>query len=285
MARREDGAMRFEAPAGSALHGRRAAAGVESTAVAALAAIRLARADVLPAEPLLRALVRARGADGTWGTTQATVLALRAQLAVPVDAASPATLTLRGGGRDRVVELRPEDRDVVKVVDVADLLDAKARPAFEASCAGADLSATFVLRSVVPFDAPPASASPLRFTSTPDRASCKAGDVVTLSLRLETTDESPAAMPLVEIPLGAGFVADGASLDALRRAPGVERVEADARVVVVYLRSLERGAPFTATIDVRPRLRGRITAPPASACPYYEPDARVHAKAATFTVE
>jgi hypothetical protein len=67
--------------------------------------------------------------------------------------------------------------------------------------------------------------------------------------------------------------------------PGVERVESDARAVVVYLRGLVRGAPFVAGIGVRPRLRGQITAPPATASPYYEPDARVHAASATFTVE
>ena len=117
MLRRDGDALRCVAASDTALHGRRGPAAVEATAVAALVALRLRRPDVLPAKPLLAALARDRQTDGTWGTTQATVLALRAVLAAGEPAGpGTTTVTLRSRGRERRVELsiRRYERDQEK---------------------------------------------------------------------------------------------------------------------------------------------------------------------------
>jgi A-macroglobulin complement component/alpha-2-macroglobulin family protein/MG2 domain-containing protein len=272
--------------AATALHGRRDAAKVEATAVAALVAIRLGRPEILPARPLLASLGRARLADGTWGTTQATVLALRALLEAGAGPEEGTTVvTLRSRGAERRTVIPNSDLDVPTTVDVTEFLVPGGPLDLVAECRGNTLTATIVVRACVPFDAPRPLRSPLRLTVRPDRTQVAAGGLVTLAIRLDAKSRDPVALPLLEIPLPAGFVADLESVDAMRRVPGVERVEADSRCVAVYLRELTAALPFEATLGVRPRLRGRMTAPPPSAGPYYEPDAQVHATATVFTVK
>lgn len=284
MAVRDAGAMRFEALSGGALHARGGGARVEATAVAALAALRLARDDVLPVRPLLEALSRDRRGDGTWGTCHATVLALRAQLAAdPARVSAAASLRLRLGTRERVVEIPSAQRDLATVVDVSDLVP-RSGPISIELVATDGVAASLALREVVPFTTPNPPAAPLRISVSPDRTTCALSESVNLTLQVAAPGAAPVAMPLVRLPLPAGFVADALSLDALRAQPNVERVESDAREVVVYLRELRASAPLMSAITIRPRLRGRVTMVPASAAPYYEPESTSFAAAATLTV-
>lgn len=281
------GTLRLRAEKGTALHGRGDSAGVEATALGGLVAERLARPQTLAAGPLLDALVSDRGADGTWGTTQATILALRALLGVdPVRSNGETTLVVRPkDGAARRLVIADRDRDLTSTIDLSDALAARTPLDIEAFLAGTGrIRAALVLEYAVPFETPARPATSLAFSASWERTDLEAGKPANIALRLAAAGNEPVAIPLIVVPMPAGFRADAQGLATLRRATGVERVEADARSVVVYLRELVPGKPLEATLALVPRLSGRVVAPPAFAYAYYEPEAKAYAPARTLTV-
>jgi hypothetical protein len=271
---------------GSAFHGRGSVASVEATALAVLAARRLGDRTSLPMDGLLETLREKRRADGTWGTTQATVLALWALLDATEDAPPAGTeIVVRAPGMPERRVTVGEDAAPV-TVDLQPLLAAGPGPyavTVERGDGGA-VSATLRLRHSVVWPARGEGAGPVTVRAPlPQRATV--GETFVVPIEVRNTSNERVAMPTAVIPLPAGVSVPRAALKALRRPDGVERIESEEGRVVVYLRTLGPGASVSLALPVIARLRGRLTAAPPESNPYYEPDAVVRGGASVVVVE
>ncbi|TLN00336.1 hypothetical protein FDZ74_16735, partial [bacterium] len=123
MAQRSDGGASWGSQVATFMGGEGQNASVETTALVAYALLR-ARYDPDLSTAALTYLIQAKDSAGTWYTTQATVMALKA-LIESVTAggeAANATVTMTlNGGQARTIEVTPETFDVVQMISFSDV--------------------------------------------------------------------------------------------------------------------------------------------------------------------
>jgi uncharacterized protein YfaS (alpha-2-macroglobulin family) len=270
----------WERPAGrrTVFYGAGQSGAVETTALAAMAALKQGGLAAT-ARGALAWLVTQKDASGTWHSTQATVLALRALLA--------GTNAPLGRGQERRVELTvngerkelviPADQDeVMKQIDVSEYL----RPGRTTSLELREPSGTAVgyqvsFRYHVPGPEKPAvDGGPLAIALSFDRDEVPVGQTLRATARVTNRRPQDAPMVIVDLPVPAGFAPDEAGLAALRAVPGVDKVQVTPRNLVVYLRELAAGKTLELTYGLRSNAPARVTVPPAEVYEYYDPARR-----------
>lgn len=256
------------------------AADAQVTALGVVALGRLARRPESDVKAALEWLWNARDERSGWGTTQGTVLALRAyaelsrqepargRVHVRLDGALVGTLAL---GDDSLPTLDlPGDMP-------AGRHDLTIEPAREpAGGEPVDLSA---VRADVrtawrtgPAKQPVSSG--LGITLSASTLPVHVGERVDLRARLSNPGQKVLAMPTVVIPVPPGFTAVQESLDALERSGAVDHAEDQGSEIHLYLSRLDAGA----TVDLPYRLEATaactVTQRSAQAYAYYDPDTR-----------
>jgi hypothetical protein len=258
---------------------------VETTALACLAFL---AADREPAavRGALAWLSAQKDAHGTWHSTQATVLALKALLA--------GTGRPLGGQRDRRVQvtldgktiqelLIPADQaELVKQLDLSPLLNAGPHRLRLTERSGTAASFQVALRYHTPGEEKKPGELSIRVAY--QRMALKVNESVQVTATVVNNRTQTAPMVMVELPLPGGFAADVDSLDRLVKSQAVAKVEQDTRKVVLYLTALEPGRPLALTLRLRATVAGRVTAPPALVYEYYNPDRQARGAAVPLTV-
>jgi uncharacterized protein YfaS (alpha-2-macroglobulin family) len=279
----------WEQPAGArtTFYGAGRSGSIETTALAALA---LARGQRHPeaARAALGWLVSQKDARGTWHSTQATVLSLKALLA--------GTGQPLGGGRERRVEVRLGDgfrRTVVIPADQAEVmqqldLTPHLRPGPNrltvTETSGTDSGYQVAFRYHVPGAGPAAGDDALAVDVHYDRTKLSAGQTVHATATVATRAAAPAAMVMLDLPVPAGFAAAAEDFAALAEKGVIARFQAGSRGVLVYLRDLAPGKPFRVDYRLRARTAGKVAAPGARAYEYYDPDRWGESPGTRFTV-
>jgi uncharacterized protein YfaS (alpha-2-macroglobulin family) len=234
-------------------YGAGASADVETTALTALAMLKAKRPGSVAAG--LAWLMSKKDAHGTWGSTQATVLSLKALLA--------GTKIAEGGDKERVIEIRlgdkvlktiaipPDQAEVMQQFDVpAQLLVGKQTLTLTETTGTASGYQVTLRYHVENTDPGPAS----RFFDvnlTYDRTEVNMLDMVAVKARVVNRQPSPAAMVMLTLPVPPGFVPLTDDLESLQRDGKIAKFSVEPRQIVVYLRELRRERP----LDVRYRLQ------------------------------
>lgn len=237
----------------------------------ALAVTALARAGrQREAQRALDWLWQARSDNYGWGTTQGTVLALRAAaVAAPPAPSETGTLRVRVDGRGAgTIDLASID---VPQLSLSGLAPGPHQLTVDGDARGR-LRADLRLSWREPRAAQAASAGLDVSLNAPSVVAL--GGAATLTARLTNRSRAAVAMPTAVLPVPPGFAADPASLAALRRARGVSRVEDHGDSLAVYLLDLGPGQ----TVDLAYRLDAEavcdVLVRPASAYAFYTPSVR-----------
>ncbi len=261
--------------------------GVETTSLAALAMI---RANMNPgtARAALSWLVEQKDSRGTWHSTQATVLALKALLA--------GTGAPLGGDQERRIEIlvdgklaqtlviRADQADVMRQVDLTAQVASGAHrlEIREPTATSAGYQATLVYN--VPGAERPAATEPLAIKLDYDKTSLAVDDRVRVSARV--TNQLPATAPMVilDLPIPAGFAFEAQDLETLKAAGRIGKYQLTARSAIVYLRELRPGEPLELIYHLRATMPLKITAPAAHVYEYYNPDHEAFSRPTAITV-
>jgi uncharacterized protein YfaS (alpha-2-macroglobulin family) len=261
---------------------------IETTALAALAFL---RADDRPqlANAALTSIVQQKDNFGTWHSTQATILALKALLqsvragSENVDAAITVKLD---DGQPRTVQVTRENFDVTQVLTFNDLPAGREHTAEISASGQGNLMYQIAGSYYLPWSAvPPATeqAEPLTIAVRYDRSELKINDSVRVNVRVRLSQPgSRAESALIDLGVPPGFAVQTDDLDQLvaryRDLPDgyagarVERYELTGRQVLIYLTNLSGAQP----VDLSYRLTARfplVAQTPASAAyDYYNPD-------------
>lgn len=107
---------------------------------------------------------------------------------------------------------------------------------------------------------------------------------VTATVRYFGAKDSTGMM-IVDVGVPTGFATVGDSLDALLEGGLVTRYEVAGRKVIFYLDGLQRGEQRTLGFQVKARFPVRATVPDSKAYSYYEPDVRAEASGQEITIE
>ncbi|MEM8885875.1 MAG: alpha-2-macroglobulin family protein, partial [Planctomycetota bacterium] len=246
---------------------------VEATAVGALALLETG-VDPALARRLVRKLVETSRPGGGWGSTHATVFALKALLAAD-----------RGGGDEP-----PRASVTTKDATIA-LNDETPRVPLPFEPGPATLgvqveSGSAVVRvegiAYVPWT-DPLPASPLTFTIAYETKRARLGQ----PLRGVATLDGPTGgidVPMIEWGLPAGFRPVRADLEAHVRKGALRRWEMAGRTLRLYLAPLEDG-PRRLPVRFVPSAAGELRSAPSRAYPYYDRAQTAVTAPVRFTVQ
>jgi uncharacterized protein YfaS (alpha-2-macroglobulin family) len=264
---------------------------IETTALAALALLRSGQhADI--ANAALTYLVQQKDPAGTWYTTQATVLSLKALIMSVRSGAEKvnATVTVKlNGSQTRTIQVTPENYDVVQLLTFDDL-NPGMENVVELSSTGEgslmyQVAASYYLPwdklSVYPELSP--TKEPVTIQVAYDRTQLAVDDTVNVSVTI-TLDKnaSPAASALIDLGLPPGFTLQTEDLDAQVARfsdvptdyafPVIQRYELTGRQILIYAGNLAPGTPLQFTYRLKAKFPLRVQSPSSQAYDYYNPD-------------
>jgi hypothetical protein len=248
---------------------------IETTALATLA---LLKSGTEPATTrgALAWLASQKDRLGTWHSTQATVLALKALLA--------GTGQALGGDRERVVQVVlngargqtiviPADQaEVMKQVDLSEQLvpGVNRLTLAEPSGTGVGYQVDFWYHLPQGQAAEPAEA--LAINIDYDRTDLQVGNAVWAEATVVNNMSHAAPMVILDLPIPAGFATESDTLAALVESGAIAKYQITARSIIVYLRELAPGKPVCIRYRLEATMPVRITVPPARIYEYYDPD-------------
>ncbi len=249
---------------------------VETTALAAYAFLR-ARANPDVAQRALTFLMQRKAPNGTWGSTQATVLALRAlteSVSSAGEAAQDATVQVEfTGGQAKPIRINRENAGVVQLVTFDDVQTGANRLSFQVEGKGAfayQVTASYYL----PWSAVPPVAEKDKVVDiavTYDRTTLAVDEQVGVDVRVQLTKTGTARMTLVDLGVPPGFAVMAGDLDALVKAKRIARYELTGRQIIVYLEEFSSKQPVTFSYHLQAKFPVRVKTPSSSTFDYYNP--------------
>jgi len=259
---------------------------IETTALASLALLAGGR-EPGAVRGSLAWLAGQKDGRGTWHSTQATVLALKAILA--------GTGRPLGGAQERRIEVAldgkviqdlvipAEQAEVVQLVRLSSHLGKGAH-----RLRLTDRTGTASLYQIAFSQHTPTAEQPrqerLALELTYDRTELKVGETTTVTADLVNRQAEQAPMVMLDLPLPPGFTPEADDLAKLVQSQAVAKVQQLPRSLLLYLRALEPSQSLRLGYRLRAALSGRVTAAPAVAWEYYNPEQETRSKAVSLSV-
>ncbi len=252
---------------------------IETTALAAYAFM---RADVHPdaVGGALGYLVRAKDSWGTWGTTQATVLTLKALLLAMEQggyATGPATVhvSLNNELTQKIV-IDESSSDVVHIVTFERGFSPSGanRVQIKFASGGGGLMYQVASSYYLPWDqVPPTPEADEVMTIDVgyDRTQLAVNDEVTVDVGVRLNKAGVVPMALIDLGVPPGFSVLTEDLGRLVEQGVISRYELTGRQIIIYLENLDYEAPLSFSYRLRARFPMRAQTPPSSAYDYYNP--------------
>jgi anti-sigma factor RsiW len=241
---------------------RDGAADLEATALAVMA---LTRHAPKLADEAAGWIVRARDPYGSWGSTQATVLALRALTAVGGGSRDKVATKLEVNGK--AVPNAFNDGEDAQTFDVSPFLSRGTNEiVLETS---RRVNAQVSGRYYVPWGADDliGAVPGLNLQVTYDRAELKVGETLTCTVKVD----ADAFAMMAEVAIPPGCTVDSSALEDLVRRKVIDKVGQNGRTLTFYLPG--KGATFS--FPLKPRYPMKVVVPRSVAYEYYTPDRRV----------
>jgi uncharacterized protein YfaS (alpha-2-macroglobulin family) len=284
---------------------------LETTASAALALLRAERHTEL-ANAALTYLVQNKDSFGTWETTSATVMALKALIhsvrSGSEDASAEVTITL-DGGQTRTVQVTPETFDVVQMAVFDDVPVGKdVNVEIEMAGSGSlmyQVAGSYYLPweklgaypDVVPVD------DLVEIDVAYDRTELAVDDTVAVSVDVALNaparggSESGAAVAeqaIIDLGVPPGFAVETEDLSRLvahyqglpedYAEARIQRFELTGRQIILYVSNLTSDAPLSFSYRLRAKFPLKAQTPASTAYDYYNPSTAAQAAPQTLTV-
>ena len=262
---------------------------METTALVVHAMLR-AGAYPQTARAGLTYLIGKKDAFGTWQSTQATVLALKAFIlaaAEPGGAAEPGQVTVSVDGMAQApIYITPENADALYSVVFDDVSLGDHSVAFQVQ-GGGNLMYQVTTDYYLPWhEAPPETgAGEMDITVDYDRTRLAVNDVITARAQITLRRNAPAVLALVDLGVPPGFSVEASDLERLVESGVIQRFELTGRQIILYIENLRPNYPLQVTYRLRARFPIKAKAPASVAYDYYSPEGAETEAPVDFVVE
>ena len=227
--------------------------------------------------------------DGTWGSTQATVLAMRALLqgsttSLGQDFESTVSVLLNGQNIE-TFRLNKDNSDVLKQIDLSKFLKPGANQIQLRQNPSGELP--FLLSGVYWLPAPKlasvsAHTEPLEINLRYDRTTLAVNDQLNCTVTVKNNTGQVVNMAIVDLGIPPGFDVDTTAFEILQQNGQIEKHEVTGNQVILYLRQLSNETPFQFTCAFRAKYPLRVQTPTSAAYEYYQPQNRAESKPVTL---
>jgi uncharacterized protein YfaS (alpha-2-macroglobulin family) len=269
-------------PAGQSLtYARGESVTVETTSLAALAMLKSGQFPNTVNQALLY-LVKARDPNGTWGSTSATILALKALVAGAAGAKQQgkASFVIRVNGKDAAKgEVTEQNADVLQAFDLKEHLRV-GRNDVEIEVQGdTNLMYQVVGRHFEAWQKRPVVEKPMLEVGVEyDRASLSTADLLRAKATLRYHGKLPTYMVIVDLGIPPGFTADAGDFAEMVGKKQVKKFSMTARQVILYLGDVKPGDILTFEYGLKPKYPIKAKTPATVAYEYYTPANRATAR-------
>jgi hypothetical protein len=247
----------------------------------ALAAIALMRAGAYPdaVSGALAYLIQGKDSWGTWSTTQATILSLKAMLLASQQtgqAAGPATLRISlNKEQTQEITIDETNADVVHLVtfDRGFSPSGANRVQIELE-GGGNLMYQVATRYYLPWDQVPPQPEMEELIAIDvdyDRTALAVNDTLTVDVGVKLNTPGVVKMALIDLGVPPGFTVQTEDLSRLVEQGVIARYELTGRQIIVYLEDFSFESPLRFSYRLRARFPMRAQTPPSSAYDYYNP--------------
>jgi uncharacterized protein YfaS (alpha-2-macroglobulin family) len=268
-------------------------ADLETTALAAQALLR-GKSNTSAAQAALKYLTRAKDSFGTWESTQATILALKAFLASFDAGPTQANATvevLLNGGQAHTLRITPENADVVHILAFGDdVRGGDNRISLRLSGQNTEnLVYQVTAQSYVPWvNVPPVTAAPIDIHVDYDNTQLYVGDEMVATVAITLNQKAKTQWAIVDLGVPPGFEVVTEDLDNLIRQSAdlptkVRRYELTGKQIIVYMENLEYKISFGYRLRAKLPLKAQV--PSSVVYDYYNPEVSGSLPPSLVTVE
>jgi CD109 antigen len=247
---------------------------IETTAYAALAMIERERPQ---ANDAVKWLSLQRNSLGGYGTTQDTVMAIKALMMAARSQSRNVDLTVvaKGPGGDVFAEfvVNSENFDVLQTAELP------LQSGLELTATGAGDVRYQLVRRFNVLVSDDGIHNDMALDVDYDADHVEVDDIVNVTVTVRYTGRKEATgMMIVDVGVPTGFATVAESLEALLTEEIVTRFDVAGRKVILYLDGLTQGQQITFDFQVKARFPVRAIVPDSQAYAYYEPDVRAEAQ-------
>jgi uncharacterized protein YfaS (alpha-2-macroglobulin family) len=287
MAKRKGEQMWWEGEISGITHSSGESADLETTGFAALALIGSGR-YASEAAQVLNYLVAAKDDRGTWHSTQATMLALKALLLAQKGATQKAKGQVEvvvNGRSATTFDITPENSDVLQMVDCRHLVRTGKNTIKLAMKGEGSMLYQVVAKYWLPWKLVREDREEfLDITVDYDKTKLSVDDLVTARARIKNDAPGATSMVVVDLGIPPGFTVEAGDLAELVDQNVINKFSITGRQITVYLEKIGAGQEISFSYRLRARYPIRAQAPASSAYEYYNPDNRAEAKPVEVTV-
>jgi hypothetical protein len=287
MAQRKDGKMWWQSEITGITHSSGQSADLEATGLAVWGLI---HSGTHPGEAteVLSYLIASKDPNGTWYSTQATVLALGALL----DAQKGSTqkvnaeiTVLCNGEQVKGLAIDEKNSDVVHFVSLKPhVRDGDNEVKIKFAGEGSSLY-QITTRYYLPWKGKPSPGEAVAIDVKYDKAELAVEDMVTAQVKIKNTTPGRMGMVLVDLGVPPGFEVQAGDLAELVGSKVIQKYTLTGRQVIVYLEELAAGQEVNLQYRLKAKFPIKAKTPESTAYEYYNPDNRGVAEPVELTVE
>ena len=261
------------------------AADVEATALATIAFMKAGKFHDTTTEALTW-LIQKKQASGHWGSTQSTILALKALTLSLQHQTSDVSATVRVRVNDTVVsefQVTEENADVMRLIDAGDqtkLGNNDVRIEFSGE---GSLLYQVVGRHYAPWTNRKPGSEPFSIDVSYDKTKLAVNDLVTATVTVKNNLPGQTEMTIVDLGVPPGFQVERSDLEKLVTEKQISRYDVAGRQIILYFEEIKGNATLTMSYGLRAKFPLKAQTPPSKVYAYYNTE--MEATAAPVTLE
>ncbi len=283
----KDGKVWWENKASTVTFSHGNGANVEATAMTSIAMMRAGKySDTVT--KILSYLISMKDANGNWGSTQATILSLKAML-MSLNSLTEkvnADITVFVNGKEAgKVKITPQDSDVMRLLDLKECTttgDNKIELQFSGE---GSMLYQIIGKYYVPWERQLPQNEPLTITVNYDKTQLTKDDIATATATVTNNRSAVANMVIIDLGIPPGFDVLTPDLDDLVANKTIQKYSMTGRQIIVYLDKIEKNQRFDLTYRLKAKFPIRAKTPSSQAYEYYNPEIKSTAKPVELIVK
>jgi hypothetical protein len=260
---------------------------VETTALAVLAMLKNGQFSNSVNRALVY-LIKSKGSSGTWGSTSATILSLKALVAAaggPQQKGTASFSILVNGKEVQKGEVNEQNADVMQLFDLTEHVRTGRNEVTLQVKGETGLMYQVVGRHYEAWK-PEAPAKPLLDVAVKyDREKLSTKDLLRAKATLMYNGQVPTYMVIVDLGIPPGFTVDAGDFAELVGAKRIQKFSVTQRQVTLYLGDVKPGDVQSFEYTLKPKYPIRAKTPATVAYEYYTPANRASAQPVELVVE
>jgi uncharacterized protein YfaS (alpha-2-macroglobulin family) len=222
-------------------------------------------------------LSQQKDAHGTWYSTQATILAMKALIAGTGEALSsdrPSNIRIAVNGQlADTITITPKISDVLHMVVLTDHLKRGHNTVHITQDEEVEIAYRLVGTYWIPTEAPaPEAKKELEIQVDYDRVRLTVDDILTCRVRVVNNTGTPLSMAIIDLGIPPGFRVDPSAFQRLVEARTLAKYELTGNQCILYVRGLEPSRSLRFSYELKALYPIRAKIPPARVYEYYRPE-------------